>query len=51
MKVLHLSYHEKSGVTAITSNQNPNALFKSKVDFLMLVKNKICDLDLKELFL
>lgn len=41
MRVLHLSYHENSGGAAIATNRIHKSLLKSKVDSIMLVKNKI----------
>ena len=43
MKVLHLSYYDKSGGAAIATHRIHQALLKSKVDSLMLVSNKISD--------
>ena len=40
MKVLHLSYHEKTGGAAIAANRIHNSLLKHGVDSMMLVKNK-----------
>ena len=41
MKVLHLSYHEKTGGAAIAANRIHNSLLKHGVDSMMLVKIKL----------